>query len=116
MRELQNTIERAVILTRDEIVEPGDLFLPHETGKLQAAAAAGAPVTTDPRNSADTIDKDLAYSPLNEFVDEMTKRHVLRALDQKHWKKQEAADMLGIDRATLYRMIKRFGLDSQTEG
>mgnify|MGYP000868857950 CR=1 FL=1 len=33
------------------------------------------------------------------------------ALERADWRKQESAERLGVDRATLYRMIKRFGLE-----
>lgn len=97
VRELENTIERAVILTREEEIGVDDLWLPPSDGARQQP----------------TLRQDLAGLPLGDFVDEMTKQHVLRALEATNWKKQEAADRLGVDRATLYRMIKRFGLDQQ---
>ncbi len=48
--------------------------------------------------------------PLSQFLEEMTKRRVIAALDATGWRKMESADALGVDRATLYRMIKRFEL------
>ena len=60
-------------------------------------------------------DETMLDWPLNKFVDEMSRRHVLRVLDARQWRKQEAADALGVDRATLYRMIKRFGLEQDEE-
>ncbi|MBX3728340.1 MAG: sigma-54-dependent Fis family transcriptional regulator [Candidatus Sumerlaeia bacterium] len=98
VRELENTIERAVILTRGEVIEVEDLWLP----PVDADAA---------RRASARAGDDLADLPLNDFIEAMTQRHVLRVLERTGWKKQDAAEALGIDRATLYRMIKRFGLD-----
>jgi len=95
VRELENTIERAVILTRGNEIGVDDLWLPPSNEK---------PYSLE-------IDSELTEMPLTEFVDEMTKQHVIRALDKKSWKKQDAAEFLQIDRATLYRMIKRFGIE-----
>lgn len=98
VRELENTIERAVILSRGDKIGPEDIWLPldraDDTPKL--------------------IDASLANLPLNEFIDEVTRRHILRALERKGWRRIEAAEELGIDRATLYRMIKRYGLENET--
>ncbi len=99
VRELENTIERAVILSRGAIIEAEDLWLPSERkGEL--------PGTEEKLQ----IDGDTLRRPLGEFLDEMAKLRVLRALDDTGWRKQEAAELLGIDRATLYRQMKKFNL------
>jgi len=104
VRELENTIERAVILSRDEAIGPTDIWLPIDRDEN---------ATPEPSRKEDF---SLINMPLNEYVDEMTRQHILRTLERKEWRKQEAADALGVDRATLYRMIKRYGLESQTQG
>ena len=96
VRELQNIIERAVILSRDRVIRPDDLLL--STGKPRRAAGVAE-------------DESLEGLPLPDYIDALTRRHILRTLDAHQWRKQEAADALGIDRATLYRMIKRFGIE-----
>jgi len=99
VRELENSIERAVILTQGEVIDAGDLML-------------GPMAPGGPRSGAELVpDEAMGDWPLSQFVDEMSRRHVLRVLDARQWRKQEAADALGVDRATLYRMIKRFGLE-----
>ncbi|MBI5154740.1 sigma-54-dependent Fis family transcriptional regulator [Candidatus Poribacteria bacterium] len=103
VRELENTIERAVILTRGDTIEAGDLWLPPESDDSP---------TPPPQLNGD-VPESLWARQLSDFVDEMTKRRVLKALEDRQWRKQEAADSLGIDRATLYRMIKRFGLEPE---
>jgi DNA-binding NtrC family response regulator len=100
VRELENTLERAVILSRGDQIEAEDIWLPLDR--------------TAPRTPAPVADPSLSTLPLNEYVDEMTRQHILRTLERKEWKKQEAADELHVDRATLYRMIKRYGLENQT--
>jgi DNA-binding NtrC family response regulator len=99
VRELENTLERAVILTRNEEINADDLWLIPSESKSQPKKESEDP-------TLDFLDRSLA-----DFVEEMTKVHILKVLELKRWKKQEAADHLGVDRATLYRMIKKFGID-----
>src|SRR5690606_17194559 len=102
VRELENSIERAVILTQGDAIDASDLML----GPLRHGGSPGDQMIPD---------ETMLDWPLNKFVDEMSRRHVLRVLDARQWRKQEAADALGVDRATLYRMIKRFGLEQDEE-
>ena len=44
-------------------------------------------------------------------LEEIKKRHVIRALKKTKGIKIKAAKILGIDRKTLFRMVERFGLD-----
>ncbi len=101
VRELENTIERAVVLSRGDGIGPEDIWLPLER------EVTPAPFTSGPMD-----DGALGQLPLAQYVEEMTRRHLLRTLERKEWRKQEAAESLGVDRATLYRMIKRYGLET----
>jgi two-component system response regulator HydG len=44
-------------------------------------------------------------------LDEVERRHILHVLDALEWNKAEAARVLGINRATLYRKLQRYGLE-----
>jgi DNA-binding NtrC family response regulator len=88
VRELENVIERAVTLGRGPAVEPRDLppQLAGGTNPLERALAKEA--------SLEDLEKDYIAMILRR-----TKGHQIRA-----------ASILGIDRRTLYRKIRRFGL------
>jgi transcriptional regulator of acetoin/glycerol metabolism len=43
-------------------------------------------------------------------LDELTREHVTRVLAAADGNKTRAAEILGVDRRTLYRMLKRYGL------
>lgn len=87
IRELEHVIERAVILSGDEInIES----LP---AKIQASANASA--TSGERPS----------------LDEAEKQYILETLKFAKDDKVSAAKMLGIDLSTLYRKLKRYELD-----
>lgn len=44
-------------------------------------------------------------------LEEVERRHILLVLEAVAWNKAEAARTLGIDRATLYRKLRRYGLE-----
>jgi DNA-binding NtrC family response regulator len=105
VRELENTIERAVILSREAVITGEDLWLPTAPTATDAAGPGHEGVGGGYHLTQEVLSKQLA-----PFLDEMSKVRVLHALDQTGWRKQEAADLLGIDRATLYRQMKKFGI------
>jgi NtrC-family two-component system response regulator AlgB len=83
VRELQNVVERAVLLARGKRIELA--HLPAEIRVLQE-------------------------QPLRELsLEEVEKRHIWHILQQAH-DYEEAARILGIDPATLWRKRKRYGL------
>jgi DNA-binding NtrC family response regulator len=88
VRELQHAVERAVVLGRGEAIEPGDIAIPD----------AGPTVS------------DTSDATLQSALDRASREHIVRALDRCQWRKQQAAALLGIDRVTLYRLLKKFSL------
>ncbi len=86
VRELENVIERAVTLTRGEKVTPEDL----------------PPAIHGSRGDRKVID-DAADRTLP--LDEVEKEYILRILDKTGGNKYQAAQILGIDRKTLYRKL-----------
>lgn len=102
-RELENLIERAVVLTRSPRIGVDDLP-PHVRGE-----------TTSPlleRSSGNVFDYDAGSPvPLREALEEPERRIILAALQANHWNRQQTADQLGINRTTLYKKIKQYGLE-----
>ncbi len=95
IRELQNAIERAVIIMRGEYLTEKDLpNLGQETLGLSPAAE---PVSARP---------DM---PLN--LDDMEKITVEKALEHTAGNKTQAARILGVTRKTLAAKLKKYGLD-----
>jgi transcriptional regulator of acetoin/glycerol metabolism len=45
-----------------------------------------------------------------ESLAEVEKRHIANVLARNDWNISRAADLLGIDRATVYNKIKKYGL------
>ncbi|HSB82702.1 MAG TPA: sigma-54 dependent transcriptional regulator, partial [Candidatus Methylomirabilis sp.] len=88
VRELENVIERAVTLGRDPAIQPGDLP-PHLAGGADPLERALAKEAT-----LEDLERDYIGVILRR-----TKGHQIRA-----------ASILGIDRRTLYRKIRRYSI------
>jgi DNA-binding NtrC family response regulator len=89
VRELRNTIERLVVSSRGSLIEAFDL---PET------------LTTPP---AALVEQPFADLPT---LEELERRYLLHVLDAARGNRTRAAEILGVDRRTLYRMAERFGI------
>jgi DNA-binding NtrC family response regulator len=91
VRELEIALERAVVLARGAQVELEDLMI-------------------DPK--AQRSPDSLEHGPLElrAALDVATAEHVRRILDRTGGARSEAARLLGIDRTTLYRLMKKVGI------
>jgi two-component system NtrC family response regulator len=93
VRELQNAIEYAVVLARNDVI--GIKELPAEIQLPPALQTTPAPA----RRSG--------VASLND----MERETILQALAQTHGNKKRAAELLGIQRPTLYNKIKRYAIE-----
>jgi DNA-binding NtrC family response regulator len=91
VRELSNAIERAMVVGTPPDIRPGDL-------PLRASRTLG------------TGAGDVSLA-------EIERRHIADVLERAGWNISRAAEILDIDRATIYNKIKRYGLERpDTEG
>ena len=104
MRELENIIERAVVLSSRPTITAEDL--PSHVLEGNAPMQKGA-------SGSSSADDDSPWSPipLSEALEEPEKRILLKALEANEWNRQKTADDLCINRTTLYKKIKAYGLD-----
>ena len=89
IRELKNIIERAVILADDSILD--ESLLPYEMQE---------PQPTKSGNLLSAFD-----------LSSIEKLHIQRVLNHAHGNRAEAARLLNIGVATLYRKLKDYGLE-----
>ena len=98
IRELQNAIERALILAQGELISAGQLGI---APRLSRGAAP--PTTTSPEGERRTAAPALA---------DMEKQMIVEALRRANGNKSRAAAALGLSRTQLLRRVRRFGLDA----
>jgi len=94
VRELQNAMEYAVVLARHNLIGvkelPTELQLPNALQQTERGIAQRAGVQT---------------------LDDMERNTILQALAQCHGNKKKAAQLLGIQRPTLYNKMKRYAIE-----
>src|SRR5437899_6483306 len=94
VRELQNAIEYAVVLARQGVIGikelPAEIQLPPA---LQQAELGGLP-----RKGVQTLD-------------DLERQAILQALAESRGNKKKAAELLGIQRPTLYNKMKRYAIE-----
>lgn len=96
VRELENVVQRAVVLTRNQHIDTDDL--PAEvTSAVSESPSASASVH-------ETI-------PLKKALEAPEKRIIAEALRAHNWNRQLTAEALDINRTTLYKKMKRYGLE-----
>ena len=93
VRELRNVIERAVVLSRGDRIGAEDLTL----SRLAPAS-----------DSTELAVPAKEYEPMT--LDEIERRHILATLHAEGWNKSRTASVLGIERSTLDRKIRRYDL------
>jgi DNA-binding NtrC family response regulator len=96
IRELENVVERAIVLGKSELIQVSDLPAPlHRQGQdLNGASGKGR---------------------LKAALQDPERRIILDALEAHAWNRQETADALGINRTTLYKKMKRHGIMPEGE-
>ena len=100
MRELENTIERAVVLCHGPKITVDDLRLDQPRNTYSAAdSVIGIPVMTVP--SADDVSL-----PANLELAEVERRYAKAVLDREGGNQSAAARALGISRNKLARLLK----------
>jgi len=93
VRELENLIERMVILSEGEILDVPDLpehfhHSPQETIRLNAELPEGG-------------------VPLQKMLSDLERQLIIKALNQAGWVKNQAAQLLQLNRTTLVEKIKK---------
>jgi transcriptional regulator with PAS, ATPase and Fis domain len=89
VRELENAIERAVLVCKTNEMSPDDL-----PESIRTEAASQPEFTIPPGRT----------------LAEIERMAILQTLERTNWNKQEAAQILGIYRPTLYSKMKKHGI------
>jgi transcriptional regulator with PAS, ATPase and Fis domain len=92
VRQLKNVIERAVVLDRDQVIRPDDILLPEEA----------------------SLKKMAGYPQLfHEALDHHRRSIIEEALQKTGGNQTKAAELLGLQRTYLARLIRTLNIQSQ---
>ncbi len=92
IRELENAIEGAVIMTKDHVINISDV--PNHT-KFSASTSL-------------STNKSSSSKSLKKVLEQPERELILSVLDECNWNRNKAAANLGINRTTLYNKMKKF--------
>src|SRR5262249_40102217 len=108
IRELQNAIERAVILSDGGLISAAQLGVgpaPSPTaGRVAEAPSRAASIHAGPPSES-------KGSSGMQALPEMEKQAVIEALRRSKGNRSQAAASLGLSRTRFYTLLRRFGLD-----
>ena len=95
IRELENTIERAVLMADTDVITPEDLSLPFKPELREAPGPSQIPA------------EGMRW-------DDMEREFILQALTRCGWVQKEAARLLGLSTRVLNYKVTRFGITHST--
>ena len=88
VRELKNTLEKIVIFSTDNIIRPGQVM--------------------------DALNMEQLFSTQEKSVQKLTeaksnfeKNYIIKLLQRNHWRIQDTAELLGIDRTNLFKKMQK---------
>jgi two-component system response regulator PilR (NtrC family) len=98
VRELENILERAMALCSDNQITVGDLYLTQNTARDKPGAAPDGTLGT-------------RGLPLHDFLDQIEREAIMKALEATRFNKTAAAKLLGITFRSLRYRLDRLGID-----
>jgi transcriptional regulator with GAF, ATPase, and Fis domain len=114
VRELSNSLESAVMLSESNSIgesdlpeqildgSGADLLYPHEESSIRGLMA------TPVAHGLSAI--DFGGEPPGFLLDDVIRKTLVRSLEETEGNRRRAADLLGVSRSTLYRMLTRYGI------
>lgn len=104
VRELENILERAVALCERGLIAPQDLLLPSAGPKPSPPSPARMDAPPGESLHADS-------QPLEDYLGDIEKQTILKALEETRWNRTAAARKLGMSLRSLRYRLNKLGLD-----
>jgi len=99
VRELQNTVERLIIMTPGDVVDVDDL---RDVVRLEAKPQA-----------ADNNEKP---GTLREFKESAERAFLVEKLREHAWNISKTAEVIGTPRSNLYKKLEQYGITQENDG
>ena len=103
VRELENLIERAVVLSQSDLVQRQDLEMPGDDLDAYEAGSKIAPLDVNELKERKRLLREEAVVPLERAF-------LLSALDRNDWNITRAAEEVGMQRPNFQAMLKKQGI------
>ncbi|KAF1687450.1 sigma-54-dependent transcriptional regulator [Pseudoxanthomonas taiwanensis] len=105
VRELENILERALALAEGERIDAADLPLPQAPVRGPGREPAGGGLAEA------VADIDPAGGALPDYIEQLERAAIQKALEDNRWNKTRAAAQLGITFRALRYKLKKLGMD-----
>ena len=119
VRELENAVERAVVLSASQMIQVDDL--PEQIAQGTCGVTGPAGGASFAHQNGNPVGGGYIHVPalaegwqatrLSDAMQEPERQILLAALEANNWNRQETARQLDINRTTLYKKIKQYRLD-----
>ncbi len=110
VRELENVLERAIILSRSEVLGP-ELLPPQVQNPTPRQPEAAAPTQTQVHQPQQTTPQATPATPRGTTsLDDAERQALINALEANQHHRERTAEALGISRRTLQYKLKKYGL------
>jgi DNA-binding NtrC family response regulator len=100
VREFRNVLERAVTFNETGVIQSAELEFGESLSKQADSATSAGPAPVSP-----------AAPVPGGSLEDLEREHIIRVLHETGGNKKKAAEVLGIERRTLYNKAKRLGID-----
>ena len=107
VRQLRNCLERAVLLSDNDMITPKELP-PEIAFRLETPSVSVSYNAPQTSSSVGTFQN----SPSNNLRD-VERQQIIGALEKTSWHRGKTAELLGISPSTLYRRLREYGLETR---
>lgn len=111
VRELENILERAMAMCEGDVIEADDLMLPQRVASPSALSSEAAVVTPEALASAPAARAAGADGSLEDYISNIERDTIVKALEESRYNKTATAKKLGITFRALRYKLKKLGID-----
>ncbi len=110
VRELENILERSMAMCEGDQIDVADLMLPQRAPRAESPAYPGTPAPATAPQAAPTP-ASAADGGLDDYISNIERTAIIKALEESRYNKTAAAKKLGITFRALRYKLKKLGID-----